>query len=321
MSDSIKLSVIIPVYNVENYIEKCILSIVNQTYKDLEIIVVNDGSNDNSGIILDKLAEKYEKIKVIHKPNGGVSSARNAGLEVAKGKYIGFVDGDDWLEPNTYEEMINVMVESNSNICYAASRYDGEDITKWYFGPFSKVEKNFMLRNFAAGTGIAHVGTTVYEKQIIGNTRFDEKIAYWEDLDFQIRVLNNAETVYLVEKPYYHLVLRSDSATAVRASKKSLGALKISYNLREIFGEEEYGWLCDNIQYKMLLGVMVHMAQSGIREEDAKVMTSAIKSEAKVMINRGFFNIPFKTKGGIVAIWVASFSPMLANIILRIRSR
>ena len=97
------ISVIVPVYNVEKYLEKCLNSLVNQTYQNIEIIVVDDGSTDNSGRIADDFALKYDIIKVIHTKNGGLSAARNVGIENAGGEYIAFVDSDDWVDVNTFE--------------------------------------------------------------------------------------------------------------------------------------------------------------------------------------------------------------------------
>ena len=97
------ISIIVPVYNVEQYLDDCLVSILNQTYKNLEIILIDDGSTDNSGKICDEYAKKDSRIIVFHKENGGVSSARNAGLRIAKGIYIGFVDPDDWIAEDMYE--------------------------------------------------------------------------------------------------------------------------------------------------------------------------------------------------------------------------
>ena len=97
------ISVIIPVYNVENYLDRCITSVINQTYKNLEILLVNDGSTDTSGEICDNYAQQDERIKVIHKKNGGLSSARNAGLDISKGDFIGFLDSDDFIALEYYE--------------------------------------------------------------------------------------------------------------------------------------------------------------------------------------------------------------------------
>src|SRR5690554_4713937 len=111
------ISIIVPVYNVEPFIEKCMLSILSQSYKNLEIILINDGSTDNLGNLCDAYSAIDPRVKVIHKKNGGLVSARNAGLEVAKGEYIGFVDSDDWIEVNMYESMYNCLKKHNSEIC------------------------------------------------------------------------------------------------------------------------------------------------------------------------------------------------------------
>lgn len=105
MTETEAISVIIPVYNVEKYLEKCIRSVVEQTYINLEIILVDDGSTDQSGSICDKWLEKDERIRVIHKVNGGLSDARNAGLNAASGVYIGFVDSDDYIHPEMYQRL------------------------------------------------------------------------------------------------------------------------------------------------------------------------------------------------------------------------
>lgn len=104
-----RVSVIIPVYNVEKFILKTVESVMNQDYKDVEIILVNDGSPDNSAQIIDELAKRDSRIICIHKENGGVSSARNAGLKIATGEYVTFIDGDDWVEPNYISYLLELV--------------------------------------------------------------------------------------------------------------------------------------------------------------------------------------------------------------------
>ena len=113
-----KISVIVPIYNVAQYLKECIQSIVVQTYKNLEIILVNDGSTDDSGEICDLYAQNDERIIVIHKKNGGLVSARKAGLDVASGEYVGFVDGDDYIAPTFYEVLLNEIVQSNADFVH-----------------------------------------------------------------------------------------------------------------------------------------------------------------------------------------------------------
>lgn len=113
---NIKISIIVLVYRVEKYLKQCIESIINQTYKNLEIILVDDGSDDLCGEICDEYAEEDSRIKVVHKKNGGIDSARKAGIQVATGTYVGYVDGDDWIEPTMYERLIKIAIENDVEI-------------------------------------------------------------------------------------------------------------------------------------------------------------------------------------------------------------
>ena len=123
-----KLSIIVPVYNVEPYLRRCIDSILAQTFTDFELILVDDGSPDNCPAICDEYAEKDPRIVVIHKQNGGLSDARNAGLDIARGEYIGFVDSDDYIDAEMYEKMYNAAIMHNSDIVSCA--YERIDISK-----------------------------------------------------------------------------------------------------------------------------------------------------------------------------------------------
>ncbi len=125
-----KISIIIPVYNVEKYIKKCVDSIINQTYKNLEIILVDDGSSDNSGKICDEYKKRDYRIKVIHKENGGLSDARNKGVEIATGKYIGFVDSDDYIEENMYNILLNELKVNNADVSICSYKKIREDYYK-----------------------------------------------------------------------------------------------------------------------------------------------------------------------------------------------
>ena len=115
------ISIIVPVYNMEKYLARCVDSIIAQTYDKIEIILVDDGSTDNSSSMCDHYARKDERIKVVHKLNGGLSDARNAGFAVATGSYIGYVDSDDWIEPDMYEKMYYACVENDAEL--AVCRY------------------------------------------------------------------------------------------------------------------------------------------------------------------------------------------------------
>ncbi len=128
------VSIVVPVYNVEKYLRQCVNSLINQTYKDIEIILVDDGSKDGSGKICDEYAEKYDFIRVIHKENAGLGMARNTGMEAAKGDYVDFMDSDDYLKPNTVEMLVKALTESGADTCLGGyCRFlDGGDFTYSY---------------------------------------------------------------------------------------------------------------------------------------------------------------------------------------------
>ena len=115
------ISIIVPVYNVESYLKKCLESIINQTYKNIEIILIDDGSTDSSGKICDDYANKDKRIKVIHKQNGGVSDARNTALDICRGDYIGFIDSDDYIELDMYETLLKFLLNNNLDVAMCSS--------------------------------------------------------------------------------------------------------------------------------------------------------------------------------------------------------
>ena len=137
------ISIIVPIYNSENYIKKCLDSILAQTYSNLEVILIDDGSTDNSYNICKDYQKKDNRIVLLQQKNAGVSRARNHGLEVAKGEYIGFVDSDDYIEPEMYEILLNSIIESNSKIAICNYYYENED-SKLYCGDSIKILKKLM---------------------------------------------------------------------------------------------------------------------------------------------------------------------------------
>ena len=190
MGNSNLISVIVPVYNVEKYLDQCVESIVNQTYKNLEIILVDDGSPDNCPAICDEWAKKDERIVVIHKDNGGLSSARNAGLDIAHGEYIGFVDSDDYIDSDMYEQLLNAIIDDADLSC-CGRRIVDED-------------------GGVIGTAYVHERKIYYDKDIVKalfyGIDFDEamwdklyKKSFFNDLRFPIGEVNE-DIVLMVKK-------------------------------------------------------------------------------------------------------------------------
>ena len=195
----IKVSVIVPVYNVEKFIDKCLSSLVNQTLKEIEVVVVNDGSPDNSQEIIDKYVNKYpNKVKSFIKENGGQGSARNLGLEHAKGEYIAFIDSDDWIDEEALEKMYNLAKKKNSDvvICDMVDHFliDNDKEKKIYHN-CTKYDSVYEVTPSASNK--------IFKREIIGTLRFVPKIWY-EDFNFTTKILLNTKKISTISKGYYH---------------------------------------------------------------------------------------------------------------------
>ena len=211
------LSIIVPVYNVEKYIEECLNSLINQNFKDLEIIIVDDGSTDNSLKYAKKIAITDNRIKVIHQENKGLPEARNSGLKIAKGKYIGFIDSDDTIQPEMYSELIYNLESNNSDICICGTyRYDRRD--KYICDNYKNetIEKNEKNLSEFYKFAIASSCNKVYKKSIIDkyNLKFlDKKIVDQEDFYFLIRYLTHINKITTIDGIYYNYRIRKSSIT------------------------------------------------------------------------------------------------------------
>jgi len=213
MNIDAKISVIIPVYNVEKYLAKCIDSVIAQTHDNLEIMLVNDGSSDSCPQICDAYAKNDNRIKVIHKPNGGISSARNAGLDIATGEWIGFVDSDDWVLPNMYEELISAAVNENSDLAvcgYIRVDENGEHLK--YISVYGKVLTNAeALTNLVVSGGAYNVAwSKLYKKSILEGIRFPVGKIH-EDVFVTNRIFCKCNKVAIVPSHLYMYVKREGS--------------------------------------------------------------------------------------------------------------
>lgn len=204
-----KISIVVPVYNVEKYLDKCINSILNQTLSEFELILIDDGSKDSSGLICDKYAESDKRIKVIHKSNGGMSSARNIGLDVAKGKYIGFVDSDDWIESDMYELLYNICEDNNCDIanCSSIIHYEQKTVINGGHSLIIHNREEAMKTMLEGKLYDEVVWTKLIKREILAGTRFTEGIVY-EDTDFTYRVIDKVQKVGCIGEPKYHYIKR-----------------------------------------------------------------------------------------------------------------
>lgn len=214
-----KISVIVPAYNAGKYFENCIKSIVNQTYKNLEIIIVDDGSTDSTPQACDEWAEKDSRIKVIHKENGGAASARNIGLDNATGEYIGFVDADDYIDVDMYEIMLNDILENDADAarCGVERVSDDGTIENWGTGIYDVriVDNKQLLFDVGEGLGILPVSpcNKLIKKECIGDIRFDTRFKFAEDTLFNFTVAKNIKKMVYHDVNRYHYSFNEDSMT------------------------------------------------------------------------------------------------------------
>lgn len=243
-----KISVIVPVYNVEKYLVQCLESLIKQTFYNIEIILINDGSTDSSGSICEEYSNRDNRIKVIHKKNGGVSSARNAGLKEASGNWISFVDPDDWMADDMYEILINNASKFNVDIavcqyvptCYREVKYKKGKKFNCEVLDYKESMHQLLSNNKRYFCGLWN---KIYKKTIIGNRLFDSTLNNGEDLWFLFNIYleSKTETVFCeVEKYYYYI--RFDSAANSIVFKESM--------LKELFLWKEIGKiLCEKEEY------------------------------------------------------------------------
>ncbi|MDD3665055.1 MAG: glycosyltransferase [Bacteroidales bacterium] len=240
------ISVIVPIFNIENYLVQCIESIINQTYQNLEIILVNDGSTDRSSEICNKYKFIDKRIVVINKDNGGLSDARNAGIESAKGKYIAFVDGDDWIENTMYENLIKSIINHKADISFGIIE---RETRKYFENSISNKEVvlvgDTILDAFIYPEFKPHILKSacdkLYTRDIIGDTRFIVGI-HGEDGPFNILVLHKSKKCVFVPKIVYHYRdVRQGNISSCSVISKRLFTDRLPIALEQIKLLEKFG--------------------------------------------------------------------------------
>jgi len=225
---SCKLSIIVPVYKVEPYINKCVDSILAQTLTDFELILVNDGSPDNCGEICDMYAKQDSRVKVIHKENGGQASARNMALDIAIGDYIGFVDSDDWIEPDMYELLYNMCIQYKCDIanCTSTTHYKDKTFINESYSLTIHNRSQAMKTMLEGKLYDEVVWTKLIKRDLIEDLRFPEGVMY-EDTAFTYKVINKSNRVCCIGAPKYHYIKRENSTMDRAIKSKSIDAVLI----------------------------------------------------------------------------------------------
>lgn len=228
------ISVIVPSYNVAPYLERCVNSLVSQTYRDLEIILVDDGSTDDTGKLCDQIAGSDSRIKVIHKENGGLSDARNAGIDFARGEYYSFIDGDDFIEPDTYEKMIAEM--QNPDVSIVAGGFIVTDIqgnTSIRVIPERQqlTKEEAFMDLFVGENYISQSSCNkLFRSRLFENIRYKKGIIN-EDMEVLPRLLDVGQDVILLDKAIYHYIKKPGSITSSDYSMERYKAIEVERDI------------------------------------------------------------------------------------------
>lgn len=332
-----KVSIIIPIYNSEKYLKKCIESILNQTYKNFEVILVDDGSNDNSKAVCDKYSTLDKRIWVYTKENGGVSTARNLGLKYVSGEYTIFVDSDDWLKENTLKEMVKYIEMNNSDIAIAGRIIDSVDSSKTKIKNLGKEYHTSTKKEL--GDSIYYLNkqgefdvlwNKIYRTALIKKigVEFDISATTSQDLLFNVEVFKSANSVQLINNAYYYYVKRNEESIVTRYHYNIYNimmdrnkALKELFQYFELKSIEHEKWLAQALIRTMHVTI-INLFRKGsnlsyqekIQFIDSKIIKNieidnAIKIYKANNMHDKFFTILYKTQRSKVII--TSYSILL----------
>lgn len=252
------ISVIIPVYNVKRYLKKCLDSIIYQTYKDLQIIIIDDGSNDGSELICDEYSKKDSRIMVLHQKNSGVSAARNNALDEANGDYISFIDADDYLEPEMYEVMITDITkyEADIAICGVNNIYEDNSYKNKNFSIDSKTRTlNYeeFLRRMINNNISTSIWNKLFSKKLLENIKFNEKRRIGEDFEFLLK-LNTDSVIVYDNRKLYNYFIRNSSSTKTLNQKSANDIFEVN-SILLTYTKKEYSNLCNISVYRYLIKI------------------------------------------------------------------
>ncbi|WP_215509232.1 glycosyltransferase family 2 protein [Limosilactobacillus fermentum] len=206
------VSIVVPVYNVSRYIEHCVASLMSQEYEQIEIILVDDGSTDNSGSIIDGFSKKDSRVKSIHKTNGGVSAARNTGIDAANGEYVMFVDGDDWVEPDYVSYFVNLVIRNKASIGMGTEYFTWKNVENNYKIKEEIISAEKAIEDIYNDKIFVAVWNKIYKKSLLNKVTFSTDIWYGEGMLFNVEFLQLVDTVVIGNKEVYHQTFNPNSA-------------------------------------------------------------------------------------------------------------
>lgn len=307
------ISVIVPIYNTITYLEKCVYSIINQTYDNLEILLIDDGSQDGTADLCDAFAQMDSRIVVIHRKNAGQADARNYGLHIAKGEYVGFVDSDDVIELDMYDKLLSAIEDNNCDVAMCARYIMDEDsgIKRKIYALEApavwgneEIIKRFLTWQCIDGSPC----DKLFKKNILNDLRFPLGLIS-EDIPFVYEALKRTKQLIHIGIPKYIYLQRQNSTSRSVISSKTEGLVKYPYKIREDI-KKTYPNLIQQADYFYFSRELVYikrLCQENYIQE-AKSRTEIIKNNcSKLFFNRNFTCIQ---KIRIVLIWLNIYVPV-----------
>lgn len=312
------VTVIVPIYNVESYLHRCVDSILNQSYKNLEIILVDDGSPDKCGVICDEYALLDQRVKVIHKENGGLSDARNAGIDIAKGSYITFIDSDDWVQEDYIQKLYDLLIATSSDI----SVCDFIKTSSSNINLETKIEKNYEYTNYEALKSLAgdlYVQMVVawgklYKTHLFEGIRFPVGRIH-EDEFTTYKLIYKANKIIYTTAPLLYYWQRDDSIMGSGFNLKSRNDIIDAFEERAIFFEKKGMYDLSNSTYAQLFFIFLdinekmralRMENSDINRKFRALRKTLRKGKHKIRF-RLFFELYY-------------FQPFIMNNLLKIHA-
>lgn len=257
-----KISIIVPIYRVEKYIRRCLDSISAQIFTDWECLLVDDGSPDNSGKICDEYALKDSRFRVLHKENGGVSSARQTGLDASSGEYIIHVDPDDWIEQQMLSAMYNKAVSTNANVVLCDYYYETDSRSIYCKQSPSALDSSVVLKEmFIHLMGVCWNKLVKRETILNNNVRFPEGINYCEDLCFNAQLFKNNISVEYIDSAFYHYVSNPNSLVSVykySRIEENIAVVNFLKNALSNIDATLFDFIINNAKISTKIGVFEH---------------------------------------------------------------
>lgn len=303
------VSVIIPIYNVEKYLDKCIKSVIEQTYKNLEIVLIDDGSPDNCPKICDDWAKKDKRIKVIHKTNGGLSDARNIGIGNAKGKYLLFVDSDDYIENNMIYELHENAKQNNIDIVASGFIYETDNEQTKYYDKSNYIENSEQIleRIFNNNDISTAIWDKLYKRDLFNNIMFPVGKIH-EDMAVLYKLIDKSNKVMHIDKAYYHYVQRDDSIIYAKFNKKKLSIIEFKEDILK-FVEKKYPKLIKDAERFFIqeLNRCINLCYKNNLREEYINLREKLKSYMRRIIKNEKLSLRTKMKSIIIVFGGSKF--------------